>query len=81
MNKEMRGSVEINENVIDHLFVSEKYQNQRYGKKLLFFGINRLQQAGINQITLYVADLNNIAIQLYLNNGFKCTNTTKENWG
>lgn len=81
INKEMIGSVEINENEIDHLFVKEKYQNQGYGKKLLFFAINRLQQARINKITLYVADLNSKAVQLYLNNGFKCTNTTKENWG
>ncbi|MEG2288994.1 MAG: GNAT family N-acetyltransferase [Clostridium sp.] len=79
-NGEMIGSVEIYENVIDHLFVREKYQNQGYGRKLLFFAINRLQQAEINQITLYVADLNNKAIQLYLNNGFKCIKTTKENW-
>ena len=81
LNKEILGSVEIFENVIDHLFVNKKYQNKGYGKRLLFFAINRLQQAGINQITLYVADFNNKAIQLYLNNGFKCTNTTKENWG
>lgn len=80
-NKEMIGSVEVHENVIDHLFVNEKYQNKGYGKKLLFFAINRLQQARIKQITLFVADLNNKAIRLYLNNGFKCTNTMKENWG
>lgn len=80
-NKEIVGSVEIVENVIDHLFVNEKYQNKGYGKKLLFFAINRLQQSGIKQIILYVADLNKEAIQLYLNNGFKCINTTKENWG
>lgn len=80
INKEMIGSVEINKNVIDHLFVSEKYQNQGYGKKLLFFAINLLQETGIKQITLYVADLNNKAIQMYLNNGFKCINTTKETW-
>ncbi len=30
---------------------------------------------------LYAADLNKEAIQLYLNNGFKRVNTTKENWG
>lgn len=80
-NKEMVGAVDIKENVIDHLFVNKKYQNQGYGKKLLFFAINRLQQAGYEKVILYVADLNKEAIQLYLNNGFKCTNTTKENWG
>ncbi len=81
INKEIVGSVEIVENVIEHLFVNEKYQNKGYGKKLLLFAINLLQQSGIEQIILYVADLNKEAIQLYLNNGFKCINTTKEIWG
>jgi ribosomal protein S18 acetylase RimI-like enzyme len=81
IDKEMVGSVEIHENIIDHLFVNPKYQNRGYGKKLLFFAINRLQEAGTDEITLFVADLNKEAIQLYLNNGFKCTNTTIENWG
>ncbi|WP_346931326.1 GNAT family N-acetyltransferase [Clostridium sp.] len=80
INNEMVGSVEIFENVIDHLFVNEKYQNKGFGKKLLFFAINRLQQSDIEKIILYVLDLNKRAIQLYLNNGFKCTNTTIENW-
>lgn len=81
IDKEMVGSVEIYENIIDHLFVNQKYQNKGYGKKLLLFAINHLQEVGINEITLFVADLNKEAIQLYLNNGFKCTNTTIENWG
>lgn len=81
IDKEMVGSVEIYENIIDHLFVNKKYQNKGYGKKLLFFAINSLQEVGIDEITLYVADLNKEAIQLYLNNGFKCTNTAIENWG
>lgn len=81
IDKEMVGSVEIYENIIDHLFVNQKYQNKGYGKKLLFFAINRLQEVGINEITLFVADLNKEAIQLYSNNGFKCTNTTIDNWG
>lgn len=78
--KEMVGSVEIYDNIIDHLFVNTKYQKKGYGKKLLFFAINRLQDAGAKQITLSVADLNKEAIQLYLNNGFKCIDTTIENW-
>jgi ribosomal protein S18 acetylase RimI-like enzyme len=81
IDKEMVGSIEIYENIIDHLFVNKKYQNRGYGKKLLFFAINRLQKAGIRHITLSVADLNKEAIQLYLINGFKHTNTTIENWG
>ncbi|WP_246565896.1 GNAT family N-acetyltransferase [Tissierella carlieri] len=80
IDKEMVGSVEIHENIIDHLFVNPKYQNKGYGKKLLFFAINRLQEAGTDEITLFVADLNKEAVQLYLNNGFKCINTTIENW-
>ena len=81
IDEEIVGSVEIYENIIDHLFVNPKYQNKGYGKKLLFFAINRLQEAGIDQISLFVADLNKEAVQLYLNNGFKCINTTIENWG
>ena len=81
IDKEMVGSVEIHENIIDHLFVNPKYQNKGYGKKLLFFAINRLQEAGTDEITLFVADLNKEAVQLYLNNGFECINTTIENWG
>ncbi|WP_010296691.1 GNAT family N-acetyltransferase [Clostridium senegalense] len=80
IEKEIIGSVEIHENIIDHLFVNPKYQNKGYGKKLLFFAISRLQQAGIDEITLFVADLNKKAIQLYLNNGFKCTKTIIDNW-
>lgn len=77
----LNNSKEINENVIDHLFVNEKYQNQGYGKKLLFFAINYLQKSGVKQIILYVADLNSKATELYLNNGFKCINTIKDDWG
>lgn len=80
IDKEMVGSVEIYDNIIDHLFVNIKYQNKGYGKKLLFFAINRLQEVGIKKIILSVADLNKEAIQLYLNIGFQCTNTTIENW-
>ncbi len=80
IDKEIIGSVEIYENKIDHLFVNKKYQNKGYGRKLLSFAINHLQEAGTKQITLYVADLNKEAIRLYLNYGFKCTNTSKENW-
>jgi len=80
IDNEMVGSVEIHENIIDHLFVNQKYQNKGYGKKLLFFAISRLQEAGINEIILFVADLNKEATQLYLNNGFKCTNTIIDNW-
>jgi ribosomal protein S18 acetylase RimI-like enzyme len=78
--EEMVGSVEIYDNIIDHLFVNKKYQNRGYGKRLLFFAISRLQEEGVNEITLYVADLNKEAINLYLKNGFKCTNTIIDNW-
>lgn len=81
IDQEMVGSVETHENIIDHLFVNPKYQNKGYGKKLLFFAINHLQETGTDEIILFVADLNKEAIQLYLNNGFKCINTTIENWG
>ena len=80
-NNEIIGSVQIKENIIDVIFVSPKYQNKGYGKKLLDYAINRMQQAGIEDITLYVADLNKKAVQLYLNYGFKCTNSIWDNWG
>jgi ribosomal protein S18 acetylase RimI-like enzyme len=80
IGEEMVGSVEIYDNIIDHLFVNKKYQNRGYGKRLLFFAISCLQEKGVNEITLYVADLNKEAINLYLKNEFKLTNTTIENW-
>lgn len=81
LKEEMIGSVEIHDNIIDHLFVNERYQKRGYGKKLLLFAINYLQQLGVKDIILYVADINKEAVQLYLNNGFKITKTTKEHWG
>lgn len=80
IGEEMIGSVEIYDNIIDHLFVNKKYQNKGYGKRLLSFAISCLQEKGINDITLYVADLNKEAINLYINNGFKRTNTIIDNW-
>jgi ribosomal protein S18 acetylase RimI-like enzyme len=80
-NNEIVGSVQLCENILDVLFVNPKYQNKGYGKKLLHYAINRMQEAEIEDITLYVADLNTKAIQLYLNNGFKCTKSIWDNWG
>ena len=54
IDKEIIGSVEIHENIIDHLFVNPKYQNKGYGKKLLLFAINSLQESRIDEITLFV---------------------------
>lgn len=77
---EIIGAVDLDKSIIDHLFVNVKYQNNGYGKKLLDFAISFMQKAGFEDITLYVADLNKKAIQLYLNNGFKCVNTVVDNW-
>ncbi|MBS4535710.1 GNAT family N-acetyltransferase [Clostridium sp. D2Q-14] len=71
----MIGSVAIYGNEIDDLIVSKEYQKKGYGKKTLIFAINRMQQKNISPIILHVADWNQGAIKMYLNNGFKITKT------
>lgn len=65
IQQELIGSIYIKDNDIERLFVSVKHQKQGYGKQLLNFGIAYLQDKGINDITLSVADFNKGALQLF----------------
>jgi len=71
----MIGSVAIYKNEIDDLIIAKHYQGKGYGKLLLKFAIQRMQQQNISPIVLHVADWNKRAISLYLKNGFKIIKT------
>lgn len=76
-NNELIGSVAILDNEIDDLIVNKKYQGKGYGKKLLLYAINKMQNLKVEKITLHVAKWNEKALKLYENNGFKCVNIEK----
>ena len=80
IHQELIGSIYIKDNDIERLFVSVKHQKQGYGKQLLNFGIAYLQDKGINDITLSVADFNKGALQLYLDNDFIVDSTEICDW-
>lgn len=71
-DNELIGSVACIENEIDDLIVNKRYQRQGYGKKLLMFAINYIQNQNIKPITLHVAKWNENAVSLYEECGFKC---------
>jgi len=70
VDNKLIGSVAVYGNEIDDLIVSQNFQNQGYGKKLLLFGVALLQRKNISPIILGVAEWNQKAITLYKNNGF-----------
>ncbi|MGL4989654.1 MAG: GNAT family N-acetyltransferase [Sarcina sp.] len=74
---EVIGSVLINDNEIDDLIVSKKFQSKGYGKKILLWSINYMQEKQAESILLHVADWNKKAIKLYENYGFKIIKTEK----
>lgn len=69
------GSVAIYDNEIDDLVVAKEYQCKGYGRKLLQFAVSYMQKKGISPIRLHVADWNQNAVKMYLNNGFEITKT------
>lgn len=71
------GSVFINDNEIDDLIVSKKYQGKGYGKKILLWAIKYMQEQQSETILLHVADWNKKAIKLYEDCGFKIIKTEK----
>ncbi len=77
---ELIGSVAIYGNEIDDLIVAKEYQNKGYGKNLLLFAIAKMQATNIAPIILHVADWNQTAISLYLNNGFSIVKTETFNF-
>ncbi len=71
----LAGSVAIYGNEIDDLFVVKDFQRKGYGKGLLCFAAARLQRSGAAPILLHVADWNQGAMKLYLENGFDIIKT------
>ncbi|MDZ4992604.1 GNAT family N-acetyltransferase [Clostridium perfringens] len=76
-NDELIGSVAMIDGEIDDLIVNPKYQGKGYGKKLLLYAINKIQNLKAEKITLHVAKWNEKALKLYENNGFKCVEIEK----
>ena len=75
--EELLGSVAIVENEIDDLIVAEEFRGKGYGTVLLRFAVSRMQRMGISPILLHVADWNQGALRLYLENGFQIVKTEK----
>ena len=72
---ELAGSVAIFGNEVDDLIVAEQFQKKGYGTALLCFAVSRLQRACVSPIVLHVADWNQNALRLYLQNGFQIVHT------
>ncbi len=64
------GAVSCYENELDDLIVEKSFQGQGIGQKLLFWGINHIKERGYEEIILHVAEWNQNAVKLYLENGF-----------
>lgn len=67
---ELVGSVGCYGNEIDDLFVSDKFRNKGYGRKLLVWAMNNIISKGFDKIILHVAEWNKSAVQMYLREGF-----------
>ena len=78
-DNELIGSVACFGNEVDELFVSEKYLGKGYGKKLLIWAMDHIAKEGFSEITLTVAEWNQKAVKMYLDEGFKITKTEKRN--
>ncbi len=72
---ELIGSVAIYGNEIDDLIVRKSCQRMGYGKSLLRFAVSHMQNDNISPIMLHVADWNQGAIRMYLENGFTVVRT------
>lgn len=67
---EFIGSVGCYGNEVDDLFVGEGYHGKGYGRKLLIWAMNSIINKGNDKIVLHVAEWNEKAVQMYLNEGF-----------
>lgn len=68
--EDLIGSVRLQDNEIDDVFVNEKYQGQGYGRKLVEFSINYYQKINSEKIFLGVVDWNVRGANLYKSLGF-----------
>ncbi|MBR5284768.1 MAG: GNAT family N-acetyltransferase [Clostridia bacterium] len=67
------GSVTVMDGEIDGLIVREHFRHQGIGQSLLHFAITEIQKRKHSPITLHVAEWNQTALRLYLNNNFIIT--------
>ena len=69
--KELIGSIACYGNEVDDLFVSDRYRNMGYGRKLLLWGMNHIREEGGQEILLHVAEWNQNALKMYIDIGFE----------
>ena len=67
------GSVGCYGTEIDDLIVNKQFQRKGYGKTLLLWAIRHIRTYTDEPITIHVAEWNQNAIKLYLQNGFVVT--------
>ena len=70
---EIIGSVACYGNEIDDLIVNPKFQHRGYGKQLLLWVMQHIQERSNEPITLHVAQWNHDALMLYKKVGFEVT--------
>ena len=69
------GSVACYGNEIDDLFVIDGYRHNEYGKQLLIWAMDHIASSGYEELILHVAEWNQSAVQMYINEGFKIVKT------
>ena len=72
---ELIGSVACYGNEIDDLFVCSKYRHLGYGRELLIWAMNHIQEHCDDSIILHVAAWNEHAVQMYKDSGFVIVKT------
>lgn len=70
-------SVAVGEAHILNIAIDKHYQGQRFGKQLLKFILQQVQQQQVEKIFLEVRRSNHVAIQLYQGFGFKIVGERK----
>ena len=73
--KELIGSVACYGNEIDDLFVSDHFRRKGYGRQLLIWAMDHMASSGYDEMIIHVAEWNQAAVELYLNEGFKIVKT------
>lgn len=69
------GSVACYGNEIDDLFVEKGFLHKGYGKQLLIWAMDHIASRGYDELIIHVAEWNQGAVQMYMNEGFRIVNT------
>ena len=69
--EELIGSVACYGNEIDDLFVGDSYRGKGYGRQLLIWAMDHIASAGYVEMVIHVAEWNQNAVKMYLDEGFK----------